>query len=177
MTTAVTRPPKRVMPRVSLTQLADYWRENHRDVFPNLPATARGWDEPFCFRCGWLAPMPDGPSRKWSRATGWLERAHLRDHLTSDDNNMSNMVPLCTICHRGMPDFPDSRDEAIDWMKAQGHTSCPNWWQSATDSRWGGDRYASFPGRVVFVNAFIDLACRLESARAAAGKAEVGVRA
>jgi hypothetical protein len=138
-----------------MDKLAAYWRENWEQAFPDLLAGLIGWGEPFCFRCGWLAPMPgSGRSGSWSDAAGWLERAHLRDHMTGGGNEPANIVPLCTMCHRAMPDFVDSRDEAIDWVRRQRHKSCLDWWQARTDALWGGEGHVPFPGRMVFINVF-----------------------
>lgn len=140
-------------PRASntLPQVVAYWREHWEDVFPDLTAALYSWNEPFCFRCGWLAPVR--PSRgAWSRIGGWLERAHLQDFSGGGADEPSNIVPLCMLCHRGMPEFPDSRDAAVAWVKAQGHRCRHRGWQLFTNAVWTGVRS---PGRMVFVNSYV----------------------
>jgi hypothetical protein len=75
---------REAMPRLRTIQR--YW-EDHQGtltIFPDLPVRMMGWGEPFCFRCGWLAPVKDwaaytqGSSedkmtKVWNGAAGWLE--------------------------------------------------------------------------------------------------------
>ena len=147
---------------ISFPTLIDYWSKNYADTFPNLPAAVTGWAEPFCFRCGWLAPTRETEGRHaWTGVGGWLEKAHLHDFSGAGADHASNIVPLCMLCHRRMPDFPDSRDEAAAWVSEQGHRGCPMWWQVRTDSIWMGD---SPVGPRTFANEFVKWASYRESA-------------
>lgn len=158
-----------------MDKLAAYWVAHWEGVFPDLTAAVIGWGEPFCFRCGWLAPVPgNGRAGAWRHANGWLERAHLQDHMTGGGNEFDNIVPLCAICHRAMPDFAHSRDDAIAWVKAQQHNSCLDWWQSRTDALWNGENYIPFPGRMTFINAYTQSGQRRARAEQAAQCALAG---
>jgi hypothetical protein len=117
--------------------LVAYWQENWKKDFPDLLVSRYGWGEPLCFRCGWLAPVDDEVD-SWRRVAGWLEKAHLHDFSSGGPDNPSNIVPLCSLCHYDMPDFPDSRDEAVAWVAEQGHDCCPQDWQQFTDRAWMG---------------------------------------
>lgn len=75
------------------------------DIFPDLKALWSGWGEPFCFRCGWLAPV-----KAWGDTRGWLEKAHLHDHQHGGGNEPLNLVPLCPLCHERQPDCPTRAD-------------------------------------------------------------------
>lgn len=137
----------------SLTRIAKYWSANRNaDVFPNLESHLIGWGEPFCFRCGWLVPLPEEPkANAWLHAAGWLDRAHLVDRFLNGADEPENIVPLCTICHRRMPEMFHQRDEAIAWVN-EGETNDLTWWQMATDSIWGEERFCVFPGRAAFLD-------------------------
>lgn len=137
----------------SLTRIVKYWStDRNAAVFPNLESHGIGWGEPFCFRCGWLAPLPEQPKTKvWIHATGWLDRAHLVDHFLGGVDGPENLVPLCTICHRRMPELFHERDKAIAWIN-EGETNDITWWQMVTDSLWGEDRFRTFPGRAAFLD-------------------------
>lgn len=105
--------------RPSLPTIAFAWEElgHHglREIFPGNDALAIGWGEPFCFRCGWLAPVleaADHPpewdfrrviSRVWGDASGWLERAHLHDRQFGGNDDPLNFAPLCVLCHLSQP--------------------------------------------------------------------------
>jgi hypothetical protein len=110
-------PPREPMP--SLATITRAWEElgknQLRETFPNLACFGIGWGEPFCFRCGWLAPSkeaadyPNGwPAGRaidsaWQGARGWLERCHLRDHHFGGTADPLNLVPLCVLCHEEQP--------------------------------------------------------------------------
>lgn len=148
------RPPAaRNMP--SLPKIVDYWStEQHSDVFPNLAARALGWGEPFCFRCGWLSPLPakaiNGteakPTNPWKYARGWLQRAHLAEKFTGGPDTVDNLVPMCSLCHRQMPEAIASREVAIAWINSWASASRNILWQGATDALWGGEKFEAFPG-------------------------------
>lgn len=128
-----------------MKSILDWWWKNDRQGWK--------WDfigtgEPFCFHCGWLAPVPEGTHKEpkwaaWERASGWLERAHLADyyHLRNsgrlDENLPSNAVPLCAWCHAEMPPFDTDgfgRDEALEWVRSGDR--CSTFRQIYTDARW-----------------------------------------
>ncbi len=140
--------PSRSMP--VLPKIVAYWAaEDRAAIFPNLAAHWIGWSEPFCFRCGWLVPLADpyAPA-SWSVANGWLEKAHLVDFCVGGPNTEDNLVPLCTLCHRFMPELIEDQQRAIDWVNA----GEPNgMWQMATDAKWAGGEQKRFPGRSVFL--------------------------
>lgn len=100
-----------------------------RSVFPNLRCFDIGWGEPFCFRCGWLAPTPEAAdyegldtaaaiNKAWNAASGWLERAHLQDHERGGDEDAWNLVPLCVLCHEEQP-ICETRDEGITFVNSR----------------------------------------------------------
>lgn len=132
MTTTLTRASMPPMDRI-----VQWWMTNEPDV---SKARYIGWGEPFCFRCGWLAPVPDtqDPMQAWRRSSGWLERAHLVNLSTGepDANEPWNLVPVCVLCHVDMSDTIATRDEYAkavrvytDWQSNQRSA----WWQLATD--------------------------------------------
>lgn len=134
--------------RTQIGPIIDYWREAAREVFPNIRAHWTGWGEPFCFRCGWLAPLPDARVlNRWDFVGGWLELAHLHDFSGGGPTEPANIVPLCELCHHAMPEYPDGPEKAIAWVAAGQPISCSKWWQDATDLRWGGDSFwVPYPG-------------------------------
>lgn len=121
---APTRRPRKVPP--SHAEINAYWEgvgsdELHR-IFPRNPAPYIGWGEPFCFRCGWLAPVkeaadyPQGWSTArildttWNSVGAWLEKCHLHDHQFDGPNEPSNFVPMCPLCHEHQPECPTRED-------------------------------------------------------------------
>jgi len=144
----------------SLTRIADWWMHPERaSAFPGLAAWALGWGEPFCFRCGWLAPVPPAAicngqtlaKDPWRWAKGWLERAHLAEHSEGGPDAPENLVPLCGLCHRQMPEGLASREAAIAWINAWTRDALNPFWQAATDRVWGCDNYQAFPGSKAFL--------------------------
>lgn len=106
-------------PRVtaSIHAIVDYWAEADP---PQLHSHFIGWGEPFCFGCGWLAPVRDANTEKalpraWQTASQWLDRAHLQDHCLGGPGEPANLVMLCHLCHAGMPSFA-SRGDALQWV-------------------------------------------------------------
>jgi len=149
MTTAIRRRP-------AVTKVIDYWRETAGEIFPDIHAAAIGWGEPFCFRCGWLAPLPEKWDKDpWAVVGGWLELAHLQNHGAGGPDDETNIVPLCPLCHHAMPDFTDGPDQAVAWVRSSQPTSHQSWWQSATDARWGGDEFEPYPGWKRFFGFFV----------------------
>ncbi len=126
---------RRGMP--TLYRIVQYWRVRHGEVFPNLQASYIGWGEPFCFRCGWLAPVDDTRATLaavWNSARGWLERAHLQDLALGGSNGPENLVPLCRQCHDIM-DPCKNRAEAIAYVNDG--IPADSWWQMHTDAIFG----------------------------------------
>lgn len=97
---------------------------------PRLKAYWIGWGEPFCFGCGWLAPVDT-----WNRASKWLDRAHLQDFCVAGDDSLENLVMLCHLCHNAMPEF-DDRASALQWVASREQKEFT--WQLWTDARFLG---------------------------------------
>jgi hypothetical protein len=111
----------------SLARIAGYWSDldvtDLAAAFPYLDALAIGWDEPFCFRCGWLAPVVPAASNAawgacWNAAAGWLERCHLYDHALGGSSDVANLIPMCPLCHREQPPF-DSPEMGIAFVNSR----------------------------------------------------------
>lgn len=118
----------------TLAAIAHYWSQSlgrFQSTFPYGRPLEIGWGEPCCFRCGWLAPVKESsdypaewkPERRmraaWNAAAGWLERAHLHDHLYGGDMLAENIVPLCPLCH--LEQLPSrTREDGIAFVN-----SCP----------------------------------------------------
>jgi hypothetical protein len=130
----------------SLPEIAGYWIEHHAEVFPEIYARWNGWDEPFCFRCGWRAPMPTECNRDpWLHAKGWLVRAHIQAHADSGSGEASNLIPLCVLCHALQPEAATA-EQVLTWVRASQPATVPFAWQTATDRDFGGDNFREFPG-------------------------------
>ncbi|WP_327038508.1 HNH endonuclease [Micromonospora maris] len=128
---------RRGMP--TLYGIVQYWRVGYEKVFPNLKASYIGWGEPFCFRCGWLAPVDDTQATLaavWNSAQGWLDRAHLQDLALGGSNQPENLVPLCRQCHDIM-DPCETRVEAIAYINDG--IPVDSWWQMHTDTIFGSE--------------------------------------
>lgn len=157
------RLPARNMP--TLAAIADHWStDRNAYVFQNLEAHVIGWNNPFCFRCGWRPPMPPASAAAestatkrqskpiWQFAAGWLQKAHLAERFSGGSDLPENIVPMCCLCHRQMPGLISSRGAAIAWINAWDPAAQDNDWQQATDYAWGGDRHQEFPGTKAFLN-------------------------
>lgn len=132
---------------IRIAAVRDHWQTSAPAVFPHLQSAAIGWAEPFCFRCGWLTPVPDDVDDDlWVIARSWLELAHLHNHAAGGVDDPANLVPLCSLCHRAMPPSMDGSDRAIAWVNSLGPVGCAESWQLATDVRWGGDQFRVYPG-------------------------------
>jgi len=121
----MTRPP---IPHTLSVIAEHWWNRPESDIYRHSRFADIGMGEPFCFRCGWLAPVDDtapkgSPWKVWNRARGYLDRAHLADYAALrdrdrlDDDGPANLVPLCQWCHRRMPEH-DHRDDAVAWILA-----------------------------------------------------------
>jgi hypothetical protein len=132
---------REAMPRLRTIQW--YWEE-HRGtltIFPDLPVRMIGWGEPFCFRCGWLAPVKDwaaytqGSSedkmtKVWNGAAGWLERCHLQDNAFGGSEQPMNLVPMCVACHEQQP-LSETWATGVAYVNQ--HVRCPAGLQAMTD--------------------------------------------
>ena len=97
----------------SLSTIVDWWVDHWEGEM-----TKGYWDEPFCFRCGWVPPFDPFTGDPW-KVGGWLERAHLKDWALGGSNSPDNLVPLCPTCHKAMPSFGSSID-ALVWIDEAG---------------------------------------------------------
>ena len=120
----------------TLSAIVTHWAADPDTIrtLPHLRAHWIGWGEPFCFRCGWLAPVDTWTDR---RAGGWLERAHLQDHCLDGCDDPTNIVPLCIPCHDAMPQLL-AREDALHWVSVpHSEVVYPILWQTFTDSHAG----------------------------------------
>lgn len=121
------RRPRESMP--NLARITHAWEalgeERLRESFPELRCFSIGWGEPFCFRCGWLAPTgeaadypSDWPAARtidaaWQASRGWLERCHLQDHCYGGSVDPLNWFPCASSVMRNSflapPGLPASR--------------------------------------------------------------------
>lgn len=83
--------------------IAQYWSAAFgNDVFaPQLEDLAH----PCCFACGWFSERWTKATAKasWERAT--LERAHIVPRSLGGSDDPSNIILLCSPCHRDSPDW------------------------------------------------------------------------
>lgn len=140
----------------TLAQIVAYWRDADQP-FPGLQALNVDWAKPFCFRCGWRSPSPTPklPDPTWKLAAGWLERAHLHCRVFGGPDSVENLVPLCLLCHKAMPEFPDGPGEAIAWVWDRFPTPIDMEWQTYTDSLWSRDGWRRPVGFVVTLRVYI----------------------
>lgn len=144
----------------SLAKITRAWEalgeDRLRETFPDLACFGIGWGEPFCFRCGWLAPTkeaadyPKGwPASRtidstWEGARGWLERCHLQDHRSGGTAASLNLVPLCVLCHEEQPSC-ETRGAGIAFVNsASPRFGIAPWMQMITDELGRGIKR---PGR------------------------------
>jgi hypothetical protein len=122
----------------SLAKITDYWADAAETaaVLPSLAAHSIGWGEPFCFGCGWLAPVSDGPNAwRLQQVSGWLERAHLVGHFLGGSSEPDNLVPLCHFCHEDMPELIEDRSVALAWVdERRSLVPREDLWQMFTDA-------------------------------------------
>ncbi len=126
--------------------IIEHWIEHGGDL-PWLKARFIGWGEPFCFACGWLAPVTDNGvprdeyvRRMWERAASWLDRAHLHDRCLGGPDTPHNIAPLCHLCHDEMTRLVDSpsTEYGLEWVAT--HKNCDPIWQLYTDEFLTGKR-------------------------------------
>ena len=118
----------------SLDKIVQHWRDQRPDPTYQDRLSASGTGDPFCFRCGWFPPSADPyGATPWRYCSRWLDRAHLEDHAGGGNEDVSNLIPLCFLCHKEMPDHDaGQRDQALQWVKA-GYQR--RWeWQFFTDA-------------------------------------------
>ncbi len=137
------------MPSLSAIQL--YWERigtRLLETFPQNSASGIGWGEPFCFRCGWLAPVKDCAAyergsvddkltKVWNSAGGWLERCHLQDHAHGGAEDPSNLVPMCVACHWHQPAC-ETQERGVAYVNE--NVRCPVGVQVMTDVLYMGKR-------------------------------------
>ncbi len=108
-------------PRDRMPSLGEIFLHWYDAKFAEVKAVEKIRDiaEPWCFRCGWVAPSTFNPERLqekypdlsddrmlgpiWDHAHGWLERCHLWDHVEGGPESVDNLVPMCVACHRHQP--------------------------------------------------------------------------
>ncbi|MGW6872930.1 HNH endonuclease [Streptomyces xanthophaeus] len=84
-------------------QIAQHWNDRpDREVFAPLLETL---DHACCFACGWYSERWAKASARatWERAT--LERAHIVPSSLGGDDDATNIILLCSPCHRDSPDW------------------------------------------------------------------------
>jgi hypothetical protein len=131
----------------SLHAISEHWLS--RVQWPDYHGNIIGLGEPFCAGCRWLVPAParlcpDGDGipwpadakavrELWRLAGRFLDRAHLVDHARGGTEDVSNLVPLCHLCHDAMPSFGDGEyDKALRWVQQR---PAKDWrWQFFTDA-------------------------------------------
>jgi hypothetical protein len=114
----------------AIRAIIDYWRDNPQ---PFLKSWYIGWGEPFCFACGWLAPVADGRPDSWARASAWLDRAHLHERVFGGSDDPSNLVMLCHLCHDVYPAVR-TREGGLEWVAAR--PDCDELFQAFTDRKF-----------------------------------------
>jgi HNH endonuclease len=76
--------------------------------------------QPGCFICGLEDSRhcrygeADQPRQRWLKVGGGLQRAHLVARFKGGPDAVENLIMLCQMCHKMMPNFAD-RQAAIDW--------------------------------------------------------------
>ena len=126
-------------PMPSLGEIAEYWRhaEDAGQLRETFTRSYLGdWGETFCFRCRWQAPVrgygedywvrraaryrldDEALYRKiWDKASGWLERCHVHEHVFGGGEEAHNLVPMCPACHRWQPAC-ESREDGLAYVNA-----------------------------------------------------------
>jgi len=107
------RPPTKV-------SIVDYWIQNAED----LGLEEIDFANPNCFACGQLPSQALGYAAnktntpkglKWSEKTR-LQKAHVVPRSLGGNNEPSNFLLLCDICHKECPDIKD-RELVLRWVK------------------------------------------------------------
>jgi hypothetical protein len=110
--------------------LIDYWRRQNASW---LKSYYIGFGEPFCFACGWLAPVLDGQPDSWDSAIKkWL----FLTHIAGQEDTVENLVPLCATCtqqKRQAGDF-ESLEHGRQWIAE--HYDCDSALQMYTDAKY-----------------------------------------
>lgn len=96
----------------NIDSIIEYWK-NNMDEVPRSYARSIGWSEPFCFACHRVSES----QASWYQSRNLFELAHLSDFSVTGDDEVSNIIPLCSTCHRSMPSFLDRRD-ALVWLNS-----------------------------------------------------------
>jgi hypothetical protein len=103
--------------------LIDHWRELDA---PWLKSYYIGFGEPFCFACGWLAPVQDGTPGSWDLAVG----GHFLIPTVLVEGDAA--MPLCALCrNEPRPEFASVK-EGHQWVEQ--HLDTPSWFQMYTDN-------------------------------------------
>lgn len=93
----------------TIVSIARYW--SGKDTFD------LNWDTPICFACRWFG-LANGrretTEAEWS-ASG-LQRCHLVAHAEGGSSDVTNLVLLCTRCHREAPIVGVSPSPMIEWI-------------------------------------------------------------
>jgi hypothetical protein len=134
-----------------------------KETFPDCRAMSIGWGEPFCFKCGWLSPVPEAAdyptewsyerviNKVWNSAAGWLERAHLQDHWAGGGSEPLNLVPLCPLCHESQPPCR-TREEGVAFVN-EASSFAPLTWAAQLITEQ--DRTRRNPGRGAAVRSML----------------------
>ena len=129
-------------PMPSLGAIFLHWFD--RDFAELKTQRLRDVTDPWCFRCGWLAPTVFARTREknpdltgtamvgaaWDDAHGWLTRCHLWDHAEGGPETADNLVPMCCACHRVQPPC-GSREDGISYVNE--NVECPPLLREFTD--------------------------------------------
>jgi hypothetical protein len=101
-------------------KIAQHWQDRAEVEWPEFRGLYIGLAEPFCFRCGWLAPCQaedaDTMAIAWRAAGKWLDRAHLADRAHGGLDGPQNLVMLCKLCHHTMPSFTEG-SAGLTWVR------------------------------------------------------------
>lgn len=116
------------------------------DVRPDwLRGTWTGWDEPFCFSCGWLPPVTGGQpgNRAWHQAVdaglllGYSYPLDLRTMLDNNDNvdGIDDDHPWLFLCPCCAYENTAADGQPNRYLAARDHAVKDAQWQNYTDAR------------------------------------------
>lgn len=122
----------------TLDKIARHWVDH--PLFENAYFQYIGFGEPYCFRCQWQPPNDDpyDDEQTWQQHSAFLDKCHLVDRCRGGSDELDNLVPLCNLCHKEMPQFaPHQYDIAIAWVneiaakESRGYFTvwCQKWWE------------------------------------------------